>query len=296
MGGELACTQRLQLLIFCSTKQVIIQNNTKLHPLSKLLTIQGAGGHNLPYLGYIEVSFSFQNISEGNADYPFLIVPDTSFNRTTPILIGTNILKPVRQDLYEHHGEKFQQKVSIPNSLQVALNTIGVQERHLRRSKGVFGVVKMGSCIAIPGKTSTVVDGFTRLTIPVTSRIAYLQPLSNLPESLEITSGLVGIENGMKNVSFEVHNYSDKPCMLQSGCMVCELHEARIDEPEITPMTRKLFLEQFDLNHLDSDKKEHAENLLWNWSKIFSQGPLDIGCTSKIKHRTDLLDDIPFKE
>ena len=75
--------------------------NSELHPLSELLTIHGAGGHNLPYLGYIETALEIQNIDHTNKIYPFLIVPDTTYSKLTPILVGTNILRPIRENLLE---------------------------------------------------------------------------------------------------------------------------------------------------------------------------------------------------
>ena len=166
----------------------------------------------------------------------------------------------------------------------------------MKRSNGVFGVVKLDSAISIPSNKSVVVDGITRLTVPIASRVAYLSPVSNLPEGIEVTPGLVSIDNDIRSVSFEVHNHNSQPCRMQSGSLVCELQQTQVEDPETQELTREQFLEQFSLTELDSEQKQNAENLLWNWRKIFSHGSMDIGCAETYKHRIDLNDAVPFKD
>jgi hypothetical protein len=270
--------------------------NSELHPMSELLTIHGAGGHCLPYLGYIESSFQIYGSNNSENSYPFLIVPDTIYNSSTPVLVGTNILKPIRDDLIRSLGVQFIQKSDLPISLQVALRTIVIQERHMRRSNGVFGVVKMDSVTVVPGQKSMFVEGFTRLTIPVSSRVAYLQPVSNLPAGIEITPGLVSMDNNMHKVNFEICNHSSQPIRLQSGAIVCELQETSVEDPETQDLSRHQFLQQFPLEGLDEHQTKVVETLLWNWRRVFSHGSFDIGCTDICRHRIDLNDEIPFKD
>lgn len=270
------------------------QLNSELHLLDEILTIHGAGGHNLPYLGFVECMFRFN--TSGSHLYPFLVVPDTLFNQQTPVLIGTNILQHLQSELSNQFGSRFQQKASMPTALQIAFQSIGLQARHLKKSNGVFGVVRIPKEVTIPGKSSVFLDGSVRLTVPVSSQIAYLEPRKDLPEGIEITPGLVGIQNDTSYVSFEVQNHGSQPVKLHSNFISCELQEAKVVDQDTYPLTREQFLQQFSLNHLEQEQKVIAENLLWNWRKVFSHGSLDLGCTSVTKHRIDLSDDTPFKE
>jgi dUTPase len=259
--------------------------NSELHPLNEILTIQGAGGHNLPYLGYIEANLKIQNSKDSENPYLFFVVPDTTYNKTTPVLVGTNVLKPIKDRLNTKLGVQYIQRSDLPVSLQVALQNITIQERHMRRSNGVFGIVKMDSSIVVPSQKSLFVEGYTRLTIPVSSRIAYLQPLTNLPDGIEITPGLVGIDNNMHRVEFEICNHSDRPVRLQSGANMCELQVAQVEDPETHDLTKEQFSQQFTFEELDQNQKEIAHNLLWKWRNIFSHSSLDLGCTDVSKHR-----------
>jgi transposase InsO family protein len=269
----------------------------ELNPLTELLTIHGAGGHSLPYIGYVVAEIQIGSIDGvQTSSFPFLVVPDTLYSETTPVLIGTNILRPFRNELQDFYGERFQQKLDLPVSIQVAIHALNVQERHLRRSEGVFGVVKMAEAVQIPGNKTVLVEGVTRLTVPISSRIAYLQPMKELPDGLDITPGLVGIENGIRQISFEVHNNSNQAVRLQTGRIVCQLQEAKLEDPEIIGLDQDTFLQQFQLDHLDKDQKQIAQDLLSRWSHIFSQSSLDIGCTGLSKHRIELTDNVPFKD
>ena len=67
-------------------------SNIELQSLNNLLRIEGAGGQPLPYLGFIEANISFPSHVLGTEKCLtslFLITPDTNYNQTCPVLIGT---------------------------------------------------------------------------------------------------------------------------------------------------------------------------------------------------------------
>lgn len=59
--------------------------------LKNVITIRGAGGHVLPYIGYVDLEFE---IGGDNYFAPVLVVPG-NFTDDIPLIIGTNILKLV---------------------------------------------------------------------------------------------------------------------------------------------------------------------------------------------------------
>ena len=70
-------------------------SNIELQSLNNLLRIEGAGGKTMPYLGFIEANISFPSHVLGIEKCLtslFLITPDTNYNQTCPVLIGTNII------------------------------------------------------------------------------------------------------------------------------------------------------------------------------------------------------------
>lgn len=71
-----------------------------------MLQIECANGESLPYLGFVEVDFESDGIPIKNAQTSiFLIVPDTTYNLKTPILVGTNILRHLIGNCRENFGE-----------------------------------------------------------------------------------------------------------------------------------------------------------------------------------------------
>ena len=60
------------------------------------LSIQGAGGNNLPYSGYIEAVIQVPFIEGTDIDVPVLVVPTTEYNLKVPVVIGTNVIKQCR--------------------------------------------------------------------------------------------------------------------------------------------------------------------------------------------------------
>ena len=48
--------------------------------------------------------------------------------------------------------------------------------------------------------------------------------------------------------------------------------------------------------NLTEDQLLRAKQVLGNWSSIFSTSPTDLGRTDTVKHKINLIDDVPFKD
>ena len=64
-----------------------------IHPLGNLLHVEGAGGHELHYMGYVEAQIECAELSTEAFNSLFLVVPDTIYHSRVPVLLGTNILR-----------------------------------------------------------------------------------------------------------------------------------------------------------------------------------------------------------
>lgn len=85
-------------------------SHLQIHPIHALLEIEGAGGQHVPYLGYIEANVTFpQPISgrEESFDVLVLVVPECQFNSKIPLLIGTNVLLPLFEQVLKQDGPEF---------------------------------------------------------------------------------------------------------------------------------------------------------------------------------------------
>ena len=63
----------------------------KLEPkqLQSILWIEGSGGLEVPYLGYVEVQLKIPEVKAFDQDVLLLIVPDSAHTQYTPITLGT---------------------------------------------------------------------------------------------------------------------------------------------------------------------------------------------------------------
>lgn len=72
--------------------------HTEIRSFNGILELQSVDGNSLPYEGYIEVEIKVPGLQNDKL-YPclFLIVQDTNYHQSVPLLLGTNILKTARR-------------------------------------------------------------------------------------------------------------------------------------------------------------------------------------------------------
>ena len=61
----------------------------KMKTLNEILPLDGAGGIDVPYLGYVEARLSFPEIRGFDEDCLFLVMPDHHYGDQVPVIIGT---------------------------------------------------------------------------------------------------------------------------------------------------------------------------------------------------------------
>lgn len=80
--------------------------------ITNLMKVVGAGGKEVPFLGYIEVMVGFPSKEVSiNGNYPalILVVPDNPYNERVPIIIGTNVAKQCREQCVKTYGRNYLQ-------------------------------------------------------------------------------------------------------------------------------------------------------------------------------------------
>ncbi len=129
-----------------------------MHNISDLLTVQSAGGNDLPYHGYIEfdVSLPVTDTFIFEIFVPVLIVPDTEYNSRVPFLVGTNVL---------NHVSKCSGDIS--PLFKVAVNSITLGSRHLEKADGVYGQVLAEKEFEIKPFTGVIVSGQATVVVPI---------------------------------------------------------------------------------------------------------------------------------
>ena len=89
-------------------------NDTELQPVNGLLKIECADGNSLPYDGFIEASIQVKGIPMEHTQHCiFLIVPESTYSKKVPVLIGTNIITELQQVCIGNLGEKYLQNSAL---------------------------------------------------------------------------------------------------------------------------------------------------------------------------------------
>ena len=250
-----------------------------------LLTIEGAGGATIPYLGYCELTVE-DSARKSSVTAPLLITPDTCYSRRVPVIIGTNIL-------HRWMGQDTDNS-NTSSSLSMAYRVIKKREQHLEKSGGIYGTAYLHRTIVLEPGDVSVLDADIRLTVPTPRSVALIESAGGCPSSAIVTPGLIDIDDDLKLVPVEVVNTSDAKVVLKEGTKLCHLHSATlVSDPKEEP---DLDMSKFDLADVEQEHRPDLEQLLEKWSCAFSKHPMDLGCTSVIKHRIDLEDETPFKE
>ena len=297
---------------------------TPIQTLNNLLEIESASGDQCPYIGYIEVQIQVTSISSDPLNCLVLVVPDTRYNCHVPLLIGTNVLKPLMVMCEETHGQQFMQKTNLDTSWCLSFRCISYQDKQLKRNKGVVGEVKAPyfDKIIVQGNKSVVVECPVNVQIPFRPCTVLMQAVQNtlLPKSIEITCGLLNFVPGRTvTVPVRISNLVSSPISINSKTILGELRPVVYDtndentaaavnmsvntgEEECnknfvsTPDTTS-FIDNIKFGtSLSSNELGKVKEFLVGWSKVFSQNETDIGLTHLVKHQIFLKDYTPFKQ
>lgn len=287
----------------------------ELHPLGEMLDIEGAGGHKLPYLGYVQVSLRMAASDSTNTaqqECLFLVVHDTRYNSNVPVLLGTNVLCPLMSELQSYHGVRFQQTAGLTTSWQLAFKSIAFQRRHLDRSKGKLAEVRslQDRNISLPGNSSLTVWGEVKKdlayhpcwVVQQRAQNSFLYGVDIAPILLlyEPSQEKMVVPVRVSNLSASIVNIS--PAEIIAELHVCEPVEVGSPDPveagELHTESCDNFLSMFDFTGtaVSGSEKQRLLSFLCQWREVFSHSDLDIGLVGAVKHHIKLSDNVPFKQ
>lgn len=300
-------------------------SHQQIFPIQDLLDLEGAGGQEVPYLGYIQISIDLPEDVMGvpeRVDTLALVVPDHRSNLHVPVLIGTNVLDP----LYEKYALTFSERAAHKSKSRSgsALAKHLYYRFKINQQNGRVGTVKLQSkrCITIPAGQKAVLNGYTR-NVPVATETTLLvePPKSNLPSGLLFCSYIM---TSPSRSSFKlpvlVKNEMAHDIRIPAGHMIAEVslpkavsalptNDSNVNttgKPQSAPnvatcsslQTSESDQLTFDFTDspLSEEWKERITKKLNSMSEVFALNDLDYGHTTEVKHRIRLSDPTPFKQ
>ena len=268
--------------------QSFYQDNFPAIPLQDcvdMLRIQGVSGEHVPYDGFLLTNVSIPTTSlQLTRDIPVFVVPNTTYNKKVPLLLGTNFL----QQLVGYSSAELQ-TLSIP--LQVAAHALQLNNRHLEKSNGVYSHITAADDINIPAYSGKVTVGHSVIVIPVKQQIALLQQSTS---EIPVVNALVEVNHGNNSIPVEIVNNSPNTLHISKGDEIAKLHQASVELPEVD--TKAQFLQHFDFSHLNSQDTEKLKTFLLTHRNLFATDTSEMGCTDTITHRIELENPAPFKD
>ncbi|KAL5007992.1 hypothetical protein ScPMuIL_013573 [Solemya velum] len=191
----------------------------------------------LPYEGYIELNLEIEGLPpSGNklGDSVFLVVPDSNYNSSVPLLIGTNILVPLMDNTRNDSGENFLQSADLHTPLYLAFRCLLLRDRELQRRKDKIAVIKSAERgpITIKPNADVTVQGYLDKEVPYHPVCCMIHPTKGavIPDDVDITPALVPYKYGERQkVSVQITNISTRTVTIQPKALLCELQPVIIE-------------------------------------------------------------------
>lgn len=278
-----------------------------IQPIHALLEIEGAGGQSVPYLGYVQTQIRFpQNITGKEEELPVLalIVPECHFNSKIPLLIGTNVLLRLYEQLLEQDGPEFICKI---HSKEVAMILQHVAQTQRNDTQNCLVMLHSKKPVTIPANQKLCLIGNVRLRKKNqnTSFVLEHSEKHKLPGGLLLESVLVDIPFRASNkVPVVLCNVSDHSVTLQPNCIVAQACAAQHVSPlksnenpsyQIKSDSSKLSF-NLDESPIPEQWKERILQKLQSISEVFALDDMSHGHTTAVRHHIRLSDETPFKE
>ena len=277
------------------------------------VSIEGASGHRVPYLGVIPVSLTIMNVVY--EDVPAFVVPTDKYRRDVPILIGTNVIRTSKRDQQIKGGVNYMKLLQIENPAWHAAfsNTTNSEPGDQRGSIGYAKYIGRSVRVIPPGKEEDII-----CQAPSNQGFPYTVVVENLLQTSSClkVSNLVADIGPNCRVPVRLCNISAKPIVIKRNSRLAQLSSIlRVDDIPVqeqsgnSPSTASVrsatvtdtvptIIPNLDLSKsaLENEAQtQQLDNLLHEFSDVFSSNSLDFGCTSTIKHSIPLIDDQPFR-
>ena len=292
----------------------------RIQHLHTLLDLEGTGGLEIPYEGYVELNLDVPEVKGFKEDVLMLVVKDSEYGKRVPVAIGTlhidMILDTATKEELKNMGRKWQ-RGSLGRKITLKQNVITKEDTPFQLSK-VGGEVKITKNMEIkPFHTvrlsakSKVGHHHKNVHIITEDKKGNDQELPNI--AVVPCYGI--LKQGSDRVPVILKNLTCKPITLQKGKVVAEIGPAnaipkklapkqeegkpdKIGKGEVGDRVEKLF-QVLDLKGLEKwpkTEQERAKEIIWEYQDIFALKDTELGHTKLVKHEIKLLDDKPFKE
>ena len=147
------------VMISMMSKGYCDEHSYEIQPLDRMVPIEGSGGVDVPYLGYVEVRMHIPGISSFDQDVFMLISHTTThYHRRVLIQVGNNIIDHVTNCITEEELQSLSQcwKLAYVSTIISKSSQVGDQEFDLDHVKGKVVTTKK---VNIPAFQTVIAKG-----------------------------------------------------------------------------------------------------------------------------------------
>ena len=157
--------------------------------------------------------------------------------------------------------------------------------------------------LIIPPNSEVTVKAMTTKELPYhqTSVITQPTPTSVIPNDLDIEPTLLDYRYQQNNLfEVKISNVTTRTVAVPPNAILCEIQPVLIQDPPQSE-TKEFTTPLLDQVHISTDnitpsELETGKNFIMSYQDIFSKDDTDVGHTTMVKHKIELLDERPFKQ
>ena len=187
--------------------------NLTVQLLDNVLSIEGAGGHKVPYLGLVEVAIQSPEILLGEFPVLMLVVPDTEYHKRVPVLLGTNILgRLTNANLHPVRTWK--------NVLYAVTKQQAVQGK-----TDSLGDLRTSRPVTVPANGHVIIYGRTQTPAVCQKMTVCMEGKSGLPKGVMVTPSVNIVSPGRSKIRLPIAlvNHLSQPVTIPAKTRICEL-------------------------------------------------------------------------
>ena len=287
----------------------------KIKSLKNILEIEGTGGIQVKYKGYAEAILGVLQVKNFEEPCLFVVVSDSEYRKRVPIQVGALHIDMVLE-------KAVKEELSLLGKAweRGTLSQKSVENKGQFNLDQVDGLVKTVESTSIqPGETKKIsgmaqFKGTSQRINLVTESLQEIQEVEG-PSWVTIPA-YAEYKSGSSRVAVAVQNISKAVVVIAKGQQVAkviaanqvpnmlapkyvEKHVNLVVGETVKQERVKKLQEQLDFNGAQSwttDQKSRIHKTLEDFHDVFALNPMELGCTSLVKHSIKIVDLKPFKE
>ena len=285
----------------------------KIFGMQTLLELEGSGGVEVPYMGYVEAHLRIPKIQAFDMNVLLLVVPDSRYTEKVPVSLGTLHIDM----MLELATEKELQCLNKQWNRGKLAAKIAVKQNQVVNSVedcliGSFeGQIKLTKDVLLPAKSSIKISGFAEVPKHYKRvHVAVDFPNDkNTEKPTYIVPSYGYLKQGVDRIPVLMRNVTSKRVTLSKGTVIASVMAANKIPPMLAPeykeetRVEKTRLEnlwdKLDLKGIENwsiENQNSARKMIEEYQNLFALNLKELGRTSMVKHEIKLDNQTPFKE